>query len=80
MAADIVNKSVSDGLTNHNKILINSFSNVMKEVFYGAPVDLVGPAYYNLSCLSAPGTNMASTSQQLNGGQPPVQHLQGGQI
>ena len=36
----------------------------MKEVFYGYPIDQVGPAYYNISHPSTQGTNQAGTSHQ----------------
>ena len=36
----------------------------MKEVFYGCPIDQVGPAYYNIPHPSTHGTNQAGTSHQ----------------
>ena len=36
----------------------------MKEVFYGYPIDQIGPAYYNIPHLSTQGTNQAGTSHQ----------------
>jgi hypothetical protein len=37
--AHLANNSVHEAFTNHNKVLANTISNVMKEVFLGAPVD-----------------------------------------
>ena len=54
----------------------------MKEVFFGALVDQVGPAYLNGYNTLAVGSSVPSSSQQLNGGQyqqPPMQQLLGGQ-
>jgi hypothetical protein len=42
--AHLVHMTVHEGFTNHNKVLANTIGNVMKEVFFGAPVDQVGPA------------------------------------
>jgi hypothetical protein len=39
VAAQLVHKTVHEAFTNHNQVLVNSTGNVMKEVFYGAPVD-----------------------------------------
>ena len=49
--------------------------NVIKEVFFGAPVDQVGPSYFNGYNPSAIGSSVPRSSQQQNGGQyqqPPV--------
>jgi DNA-directed RNA polymerase subunit L len=61
---DAVNKSIHNAVLNHNKAFLNTFHNTMKEVFYGFPLDQVGPAYYNIPHPSTQGTNHASTSQQ----------------
>jgi len=37
--AHLVHKSVHEAVTNHNKVLANTIGNVLKEVFFGAPVD-----------------------------------------
>jgi hypothetical protein len=50
-------------------VLANTIGNVMKEVFFGAPVDQVGLAYSNGLNPSAMGSNIPGTSQQPNGGQ-----------
>jgi hypothetical protein len=42
--------------------------NILKEIFFGAPVDQVGPAYSNGLNPSAMGSNIPGTSQQSNGG------------
>ena len=54
----------------------------MKEVFYGALVDQVGPAYSNDYNPLAMGSSVPSSSQQPSGGQfqqPPMQQLLSGQ-
>ena len=63
VASKLVHKSVSEAFTNHNQVLVNSISNVMKEVFYGVPIDQVGPAYFNPQNPSAMGSNVPSSSQ-----------------
>jgi hypothetical protein len=50
-------------------VLVNSIGNIMKEVFYGTPVDQVGPSYFNGYNPSAVGSSVPSSSQQSNGGQ-----------
>ena len=61
---DVVNKSIHDAMLNHDTTFLNTFHNTMKEVFHGCPIDLVGPAYYNISYPSTQGTNQAGTSHQ----------------
>ena len=51
-------------MLNHNEVFLNTLHNTMKEVFYGYPIDQVGPAYYNFPYSSTQGTNQASTSHQ----------------
>ena len=56
--------------------------NVLNEVFFGASVDQVGPAYFNVYDSSAVGNNIPGSNQQPNGGQfqqPRIQQLPGGQ-
>ena len=63
-------------------MLANTIGNVMKEVFFGAPVDQVGPSYFNGYNPSAIESSVPSPCQQPNGGQyqqPLVQQLPGGQ-
>jgi hypothetical protein len=55
--------------TNHNKVLANTIGNVLKEVFFRALVDQVGPAYFNGFNPSAMENNVPGSSQQPNGGQ-----------
>ena len=45
--AQLIHKIIHEAFTNHNKVLANTIGNVMKEVFFGAPVDQVEPAYSN---------------------------------
>jgi hypothetical protein len=63
----LVHKIVHEAFTNHNKVLANTIGNVMKEVFFGAPVDQVGPSYFNGYNPSAIGGRVPSSSQQSNG-------------
>ena len=65
----MVHKTVHEAFTNHNKVLANTIGNVTKEVFFGAPVDQVGPSYFNGYNPSAVGRSVPSSSQQSNGGQ-----------
>ena len=61
---DAIYKSVHDAMLNHYIDFLNTFHNTMKEVFYGYPIDQIGPAYYNIPHPSTQGTNQASTSHQ----------------
>ena len=78
----MVHKTFHEVFANHNKVLANTIGNVMKEVFFGAPVDQVGPSYFNNFNPSAMGSSVPSSSQWPNDGQfkqAPTQQLQGGQ-
>ena len=68
IVAQMVHKTVQEAFTNHNQVLANTISNVMKEVFFGAPVDQVGPSYFNGFNPSAMESSVPSSSQWLNGG------------
>ena len=75
-------KTIHEAFTNHNKVLANTISNVLKEVFFGVPVDQVRPSYFNGYNPLAIGSNVPGSSQQPNGvqfQQPPAQQLLGGQ-
>jgi hypothetical protein len=77
----LVHKTIHEAFINHNKVLANTIDNVLKEIFFGAPVDQVGPAYSNGFDPSAVGSNIPGSSQRPNGGQfqqPPIQQLLGG--
>jgi hypothetical protein len=37
--AHLVYKTIHEAFTNHNKVLADTIGNVLKEVFFGAPVD-----------------------------------------
>ena len=67
--AYLVHKIVHEAFTNHNKVLANIIGNVLKEVFFRAPVDQVGPSYFNGYNPSAVGSSVPSSSQQPNDGQ-----------
>jgi hypothetical protein len=43
--AHLVQKVVHEAFTNHNKVLANTIGNVLKEIFFGALVDQIGPSY-----------------------------------
>jgi hypothetical protein len=58
----LIHKTIHEAFTNHNKVLANTIGNVMKEVFFGAPVDQVGPAYFNGLNPSAVRSNTPGTS------------------
>ena len=68
IAAKMVYKTVHDAFTNHNHVLANTIGNVMKEVYFGAPVDQVGPSYFNNFNPSTMGGSVPSSSQQSNDG------------
>ena len=61
--AHLVHKTTHEAFTNHNKVLANTIGNVLKEIFFGAPVDQVGPAYSNGGNPSAVASNIPDTSQ-----------------
>ena len=56
--AHLVHKTVHEAFTNHNKVLAKVIGNVLKEIFFGAPVDQVGPTYSNGFNPSAVGNNV----------------------
>jgi hypothetical protein len=60
--AHLVHQTVYEAFTNYNKVLANMIGNVLKEIFFGAPVDQVGPAYSNGFNPSAMGSNIPSSS------------------
>ena len=53
---------VHEALTNHNHVLANSIGNVMKEAFFAASVDQVGPSYFNGYNPSTVGSSVLSSS------------------
>jgi len=61
--AHLVHKTVHEAFTNYNKVLANTIGNVLKEVFFGALVDQVGPSYFNGYNPSAAGSSVPSSSQ-----------------
>jgi hypothetical protein len=65
----MVYKTIHEAFTNNNQVLANMIGNGMKEVFFGAPVDQVGPSYFNSFNPSAMGGSVPSSSQQPNSGQ-----------
>ena len=65
----MVHKTVNEAFTNHNPVLANTIGNVLKQVFFRALIDQVGPAYFNGFNPLAMGSNVPSSSQQRNGGQ-----------
>jgi hypothetical protein len=59
----LVYNTVHEAFTNHNKVLANTIGNVLKEVFFGALVDQVGPSFFNGYNPSAVGSGVPSSSQ-----------------
>ena len=59
----MIHKTVNEVITNHNQALANMVGNVMKTVFFGAPVDQMGLAYFSSLNPSAVGSNVTSSSQ-----------------
>jgi hypothetical protein len=73
--AHLVHKTIYEAFINHKKVLVNTIDNVLKEVFFGAPVDQMGPAYFNAFNPLAMENNIPGSIQKLNGGQflqPPM--------
>jgi hypothetical protein len=64
----LVQKTIHEAFTNHNKVLANTIGNVLKVIFFGAPVDQVGPAYSNGLNPFAMGSNIPGTNHQPNDG------------
>ena len=60
--AHLVHKTVHEAFTNHIKVLANTIGIVMKEVFFGAPVDQVGLSYFNGYNPSAIGSSVPCPS------------------
>jgi hypothetical protein len=58
----LVHKTIHETFTNHNKVLANTIGNVLKEIFFGAPVDQVGLAYSNGFNPLAMGSNVLGSS------------------
>ena len=63
LAAQMIHKTINEVITNHNQTLANMVGNVMKSVFFGAPVDQTGPANFSGFNTSAVGSNVTSSSQ-----------------
>ena len=45
---EVVDKSVHDAISSHNKAFLDIFHNVMREAIHGFPVGQGGPVYYNI--------------------------------
>ena len=60
----MVHNTIHEAFTNHNWVLANTIGNVMKEVFFRAPVDQVGPSYFNGYNPSAVGSSVPSSSDK----------------
>jgi len=67
LAVQMIHKTVNEVITNHNQTLANTVGNIMKIVFFGAPVDQMGLASFSGFNPSAIGSNVTSSSQQPNG-------------
>ena len=55
--------TINKVITNHNQTLANTVGNVMKTIFFGAPIDQTGPAYFSGFNPLAIGSNVTSSSQ-----------------
>ena len=66
-------------MSSHNKALLDTFHNAMKEAIHGILVGQVGPAYYNILYPSTQGTSQVGTSHQeaAPAGNGDVQAVQG---
>ena len=49
---EVVDKSVRDAISSHNKAFVDIFHNAMREAIHGFLVGQGGPTYYNISDLS----------------------------
>ena len=58
----MINKIANEVITNHNQMLANTVGNVMKTIFFAAPVDQTGPAYFSGFNPLAMGSNVTSSS------------------
>ena len=65
----MIHKTINEVFTNHNQTLANTVGNVMKTIFFGAPVDQTCLAYFSGFNPLDVGSNVTSYSQQPNDGQ-----------
>ena len=61
---EVVDKSVRDAISSHNKAFVDIFHNTMRETIHGFPVGQGRPTYYNILDPSTQGTNQVGTSHQ----------------
>jgi hypothetical protein len=61
--ADVIGRTMSDTLTNHNEIFIRSLMDVMKEIMYGAPIHQIGLAYFNR--MTRPAVTQSAVGDQV---------------
>ena len=61
---EVVDKSVRDAISSHNKDFVDIFHNAMREAIHGFPVGQGGLAYYNILDPSIQGPNQVGTSHQ----------------
>ena len=75
----IVDKSIRDAISNHNKAFMDVFHNALKGAIHGFSVSQGGPAYYNIPDPLTQGTNQVGTSHQeaTPAGSGDVQTVQG---
>ena len=59
----MIHKTINEVITNHNHMLANTVVNVMKSVFFGAPVDQTIPTYFRGFNPLAVGSNVTNSSQ-----------------
>jgi hypothetical protein len=61
---EVVDKSVHDVISSHNKAFMDVFHNAMREAIHGFPVGQGELAYYNILDPLTQGTNQVGTSHQ----------------
>ena len=61
---EVVDKSIRDAISSHNKAFVDVFQNALKEPIHGFPFGQGGLAYYNIPDPSTQGTNQVGTSHQ----------------
>ena len=54
---EVVDKSIRDAISSHNKAFVDIFHNAMRDAIHGFPVGQGGPAYYNILDPLSQGTN-----------------------
>ena len=61
--AEAVHRSINDALKNHNTFFLNTFWNIVKEVFHGASLKRYGPPYFKILDSSSQEMPLPNSSQ-----------------